>query len=257
MSPKFSLSVYGEILASAKSAGYKFIDFSALNIGMHSCSLGSKCLLRHDIDVDLSAAFEMAKIEHDLGVSSTYFLMLRSPVYNLMARHNHALVKSILDLGHSIGLHYDQGFDQLRGLTSTQTTALLEGEAQWLEQQFSCPVAAVSFHQPSSAVLQGKISTGNRVNTYDRDRLAGFEYFSDSNRNFSLLSESNSCIRDVFEARAPQNLQILIHPMWWVYENDTTQAVWDCAISSNFGMMQKQLLETERAYGSARNFFIR
>lgn len=256
MFSKFNLSGYGEVLESAKSAGYEFIDFSALNLEVPYFSFESKCLLRHDIDVDLSAAYQMAKVEHDLGVSSTYFLMLRSPVYNLMARHNHTLVNNILGLGHSIGLHYDQGFDQLRGLACAETTELLEGEAQWLEQQFNCPVAAVSFHQPGSAVLQGKIFTGNRINTYDRDRLAGFEYFSDSNRSFPLLPENSSCIGEAFETRAPKNLQLLIHPMWWVYEDATTEAVWNRAISSNFGMMQKQLLETERAYGTPRDFVV-
>jgi len=52
-------------------------------------------LLRHDVDVDVGAALEMAKVEKSLGVSSTYFLMLRPPVYNLMSRHNHQAVKKI------------------------------------------------------------------------------------------------------------------------------------------------------------------
>src|SRR3990167_265308 len=257
MALDFNLAEYGRMFKSAKDAGYNFISFSEFESVGGRAPGKYKCLLRHDVDIDLSAAFTMANLESDLGISSTYFLMLRSPVYNLMARHNHVFVEKILDLGHSIGLHYDQGFDELRGLTCAQTKVLIEDESQWLEQQFNSRVAAVSFHQPGHAVLQGEICTGDRVNTYDHNRLAGFEYFSDSNRKFPLLQDGSSSSEAVFRGFSPRNLQLLIHPVWWVYDDATTEAVWNRAIVSNLQIMQEQLLETERAYGFTREFIIR
>ncbi len=251
----FNLFTYRDILTGAKRAGYRFIDFSSIDVAGMSILRGlDLCLLRHDVDADLAAALTMAQVERELGISSTYFLMLRSPLYNLMGRHNHLTVEKILELGHAIGLHYDQGFDLQRGLTPAQTAFALEQEAQWLESQFNTQVAAVSFHQPGPAVLRGEISTGTRINTYDRRRLADFDYFSDSNRQFPLAQLANGGITEAVAAYAPRNLQLLIHPIWWVYDDPSTEAVWDRAIHANLQTMQQQLLETERAYGCTRQF---
>jgi hypothetical protein len=253
----FNLFTYRQILIGAKRAGYRFIDFSSLDdAGMPTLRGLNLCLLRHDVDAELTAALTMAEVESELGISSTYFLMLRSPIYNLMSRHNHITVEKILKLGHAIGLHYDQGFDLQRGLTPAQTAIAIDREAQWLESQFNTQVTTVSFHQPGSAVLQGEISTGIRINTYDRSRLADFDYFSDSNRQFLLAQLTDGGITEAVAAYAPRNLQLLIHPIWWVYEDSSTEAVWDRVIHSNLQAMQQQLLETERAYGSIRQIEI-
>lgn len=69
-----------------------------------------KCLLRHDVDGGgghgLSAAYQMAKIEYDLGISSSYFMLPTAPYYedtlNFIGRS-----KAIQDMGHEIGYHND------------------------------------------------------------------------------------------------------------------------------------------------------
>lgn len=256
MAQIFSLSTYRDMLVGAKRAGYSFIDFAAIDGCSAPMMSGRQCLLRHDVDADLSAAFVMARVERELGISSTYFLMLRSPLYNLLGRHNHAVVEKILGLDHAIGLHYDQGFDLQRGLTPAQTAVGVEQEARWLESLFNTRIAAVSFHQPGPAVLEGEINTGTRINTYDRSRLAAFDYFSDSNRQFPLAQLAGGGITEAVAEYAPRDLQLLIHPMWWVYDDNSTEAVWDRAIHSSLQTMQQQLLETERAYGAARRFSI-
>ena len=241
------------MLTRAQEARYRFVLFRDVADGASAANQELACLLRHDVDADLSAAAELARAERELGVSSTYFLMLRSPLYNLMGRHNYLLAETLLSLGHEIGLHYDQGFDAKRGWTLQQTADAVEAEAEWLERQFGTRVSAVSFHQPGPAVLQGRVTTGSRINTYDRERLAAFDYFSDSNRQFPLGQKS---IEDAIAAHAPRNLHLLVHPIWWVYDDPTTEAAWDRAIHSNLQAMQHQLLETERAYGSRRRFAI-
>lgn len=253
----FNLNTYRELLVNAQKAGYNFCDFSVITGNkIPILSKSNICLLRHDVDADVSAALVMAKLEQQLEVASTYFVMLRSPLYNLLGRKNHCMVEEIINLGHSIGLHYDQGFDSIRNWSLTQTAAAIEEEAQVLEAQFNTKVTAVSFHQPGSAVLQGNIDTGFRVNTYDRQRLAEFEYHSDSNRQFKLAEFAKGNIADSVASLRPNNLQLLIHPIWWVYDDPTTEAVWDKAINSNLQKMQEQLIETERAYGLPRQFDI-
>lgn len=243
------------MLARALETGYRFIQYRDLAGPRRVIGDRPECLLRHDVDADLSAAVAMAAAEQELGVSSTYFLMLRSPLYNLMGRQNHVHAETLLTLGHEIGLHYDQGFDAKRAWTPEQTTEAIDQEAEWMEIQFGIRVSAVSFHQPGPAVLQGQITTGSRVNTYDRNRLAAFDYFSDSNRVFPLAEKAGG-IENAIAAHAPTNLHLLVHPIWWVYEDPTTEAAWDRAVRSNLDAMQRQLLETERAYGSERRFTI-
>jgi hypothetical protein len=245
---EFNLSTYREILANGKQAGYRFMDFSEISRENPSHGGNSNlCLLRHDVDADICAALIMAQLEHDLGVAATYFLMLRSPVYNLMGRKNHMMVEEILALGHAIGLHYDQGFDAKRGWSASRTASAVGDEAKWLETQFNTDVAAV---------LQGNLDTGLRINTYDRRQLSGFDYFSDSNRQFPLVQLAKGNISNAVAALSPRNLQLLIHPVWWVYDDPSTEAVWDRAIYSNLERMQEQLIETERAYGDSRQFRI-
>ena len=236
------------MLDYALKVGYQFVLFNEIpQTGDHS----KICLLRHDIDADMWAALEMAKVEAALGIRSTYFIMTRSSVYNLTARHNHAMVQEIISLGHGVGLHYDQGFDP--GIHKTESE-WISIEAEWIEQSFNITVDVVSFHQPGPAVLQGKVDTGKRRNTYNPSHLPGFQYYSDSNRQFALLSsfEVQRSIADAFENIQPASFQLLVHPMWWVYEDESTEVVWDKVIENNFEMSQKQFLKTERAYGYRR-----
>ncbi len=254
---RFNLATYCDLLKRGISAGYKFIGFPEVDHSGQAVSRHANlCLLRHDVDADIAAALIMAKIERQLDVSATYFFMLRSPLYNLMGRQNHIMVEEILDLGHSIGLHYDQGFDAQRNWSTARTATAIEEEAQWIATQFDTKVSAVSFHQPSSKILQENIDTGALINTYDHRRLINFDYFSDSNRQFKLADLAMGDIPNSMSAFSPRNLQLLIHPMWWVYEDRSTDAVWNCVIKSNLQRMQEQLIETERAYGSPRLFDI-
>lgn len=241
----FNLKTYQKLLSSLLDNNLTFISFDKNMIVKEDNSI----LLRHDIDADLFAACEMAKIENRLGISSTYFLMLRSPVYNLFSRHNQDFVREILDLGHDIGLHYDQGY---RPKTNRSDAELIEIESRVLEDVFEVSINSVSFHQPGAAVLQGQVSTGEMINTYDTTLLNKFEYFSDSNRQFGLLDYFSSSTPNCYD----QSFQILIHPIWWVYDDRSTFDVWDKTILKNLDLMQEQMLATERAYGSARKFKI-
>ena len=54
---------------------------------------------------DIDRAYELAKLEKELGVSSTYTVQLRNNTYNALSEKNIDLVRKIKDLGHHIGLH--------------------------------------------------------------------------------------------------------------------------------------------------------
>ena len=71
-------------------------------------------VIRHDVDGDIFAALEMAKIENELGIRSTYYILhtayyygyIKDGVffrYDCMAN----IYKEIQDLGHEVSLHTD------------------------------------------------------------------------------------------------------------------------------------------------------
>ena len=79
-SDTFSLELYEETLKKAKDLGYEFPTVSELKEGF-----GNRrrfLLLRHDIDSSPHYALQMAKLEHRLGVRSSYFVLMHSLHYN-------------------------------------------------------------------------------------------------------------------------------------------------------------------------------
>lgn len=243
---RFNLDSYKHLLNAFLTEGYKFQFFSDLR-NANSISI----LLRHDIDNDLSAALRMAQLEAELGINSTYFLMLRSPLYNVFGRENRLRVEKIIDLGHEIGLHYDQGFDEKRGFSIDRTQKALHFEAAILSQELGIKISAVSFHQPGQTVLEAKLTTDPLVNTYDKVTLSDFMYFSDSNRIFPFEKYLSSCGRSL-RTDTPSKIQLLTHPMWWVYDEENTARVWNRVFDANFRTAQQQCMETERAFGHER-----
>lgn len=237
----FSLATYEGILRSALEAGFEFVSYGA-DIDANE---GRICFLRHDIDTDLHAAWKMSEVEKKMGIKSTYFLMLRSPVYNLLGRTNFRLVQQILDNGHELGLHYDEGFlpSEDRDLNGW-----VNMEADMLASMFATQIQVVSFHQPSSRILNNEIKLDNYLNTYDKEDMAGIDYYSDSNMQFRRDPF------DIFGANGSSPVQLLIHPMWWMDEsaNSNTQQLWDKVLIDNFNREQEQIFETERAFGNRR-----
>ena len=244
-SKEFTYKGYTNLLETAVKAGYDFIEFNDAKLPTSK----KFCVLRHDIDADLNAAYEMATIEAKLGVKATYFIMLRSPIYNLFSRTNHVFVQKIIDLGHEIGIHYDEGFYAKK----KELNSLIEEEALILENMFEKKISVVSFHQPSLKVISNEIKIDKFINTYDKQDLEGITYISDSNK---VWKESTPW--DIFSQSRYIKMHLLIHPMWWMKNEDLpTEEIWSKTIISNFKREEKQICSTERAYGVERKMIVK
>lgn len=67
MRHSFTYEHYSQIISIAKSTGYKFINYEAID---HN----NRCIiLRHDIDISLEKAYQLAKLEKELNITATYF----------------------------------------------------------------------------------------------------------------------------------------------------------------------------------------
>jgi len=58
-------------------------------------------IIRHDIDLEPAYSLKLAKIEKEFGITSTYYFRATEDVFQP------DIIKSIADLGHEIGYHYE------------------------------------------------------------------------------------------------------------------------------------------------------
>ncbi len=201
MSCAFTLEHYCEILESALRAGYAFQGFHQ---PVSACAR-RVLYLRHDLDVCLEEALDMADREAELGVRATYFVLVNSPVYNLLSQDSLELVHQIQAKGHWIGLHIDPVL-----LSSVDASQVGNDVLQLIRFYGSrIPlVPVVSFHRPSASVL-GRDFTAF-VSTYSPRFFEEVKYISDSRGMWREGCPCQVLSRDLYSA-----VQMLVHPIWW------------------------------------------
>ena len=179
----FDLDHYRELLAAAKTGGYRFAFFDR-------APQRGDVLLRHDVDLSLEAAVELAELEAAVGASATYFLMKRSVFYNLSSYIGDAALTRLRELGHRVGLH-----------------------AVWpdadLDERFD-PV--VAWHNPDPDYMREPIEGAVNV----MEPRFSTNYRSDSNLHWRHGFPHDELARRQFEW-----LQLLTHPEIWVYPGAT------------------------------------
>ncbi len=176
---------------------------------------GKNLLLRHDVDMSIHRAYRLAQIESANNVHATYFFLIHSPYYNIFEGEIYDLSKQIIDLGHEIGLHFDFGFYQRRGLDRNTILEYMAFERDTLEKMFKRPISAFSFHDPSNEVLEHYTDENycDMINAYSRYLRNNYSYCSDSNGYWRYHR-----LEDVLVEAKSEKLQVLLHPEWWVPE---------------------------------------
>ena len=185
MTCRFDMPHYRELLEAAKAGGYRFVKFD-------KSPEDGDLFLRHDVDLSLEAALEMAAVEHDLGVHATYFLMTESVFYNLLSPTGVRAQRQLRQWGHGVGLH------------------AVYPRAE-LDSRFD---AVLAWHNPDPDYMSDRVEGATNVMQhpyFDPDR-----YRSDSNQRWR-----SGCPHDQLAAGEFAWLQLLVHPEIWVYDGDT------------------------------------
>jgi hypothetical protein len=185
MTCAFDLGHYRELLEAAKQGGYRF--------GFFDGGPGPGLLtLRHDVDLALDAALELAELEAEAGVQATYFLMTESVFYNLASPEGRAALGRLRSLGHRVGLH-----------------------AVWpraeLDDRFD---AVVAWHNPDPEYVFTPLD--GAVNVMAPPWFAPESYRSDSNQHWR-----HGCPHEDLAAGRFEWLHLLTHPEIWVYRGAT------------------------------------
>lgn len=87
-------AVYEEFLKN----GYEVISFLEY---LKNSNREKVMILRHDVDRFPKQSLKMAKLEHELGVTATYYFRTRKTTYKP------DIINEIKNMGHEIGYHYE------------------------------------------------------------------------------------------------------------------------------------------------------
>jgi hypothetical protein len=185
MSCSFDLRHYVELLDAVRAGGYRWATFERE-------PRGGDVFLRHDVDLSLAAALELARLEAGQDVHATYFLMTESVFYNLDSEEGRSALRELRDLGHAVGQHavhpralHDERFD-----------------------------AVLAWHNPDPDYVHEPVD--GVVNVMQPPWFTKGRYRSDSNRHWR-----EGCPHDELRTGRFEWLQLLVHPEIWVYDGSS------------------------------------
>jgi hypothetical protein len=213
--PQFALSrlsrpLYLDFLEKARTLGFAFVRFQDFLPG--AGALPPRYIaLRHDIDFAPRYSVEMAELEHEHGVASTFFVLVDGQFYNPLDREIVRQLRRIQALGHEIGLHF---------AVSSSVEADLGQEVAFrlrvLRTIVGAPVRAFSQHDPVNAGAATVVLPPGHEPCVDATQVA---------RDHDLLYVSDSAMmwrRYTFDSALDQgrNLSLLAHPHSWLHPQD-------------------------------------
>ena len=175
-----------------------------------------KCvILRHNIDNNLEKALKFAKLEQSMGVCSTYFVLLTSDFYNVFSYKSTQLINAIAELGHNIGLHFDEiRYPEIKDVG--EIADKIQEETNILSHALGLKINTVSMHRPSKAVLNADLKIPGIINSYGKMFFEDFKYLSDSRRRW------REPVEEIVNSEKYSRLHILTHAFWY---NDVDKSI--------------------------------
>ena len=209
----FSIDSYIKLISDLKDLNYNFVSYNEVN------KLERNIVLRHDIDMSIDLAYDMALIERDMGVSSHYFILVRSGLYNIFEPETSDKLNKIVEFGHSVGLHLDASIycDDRSGLEK-----YAEYECKVLESVINKGVEFISFHRPVDSLLDYDQNIAGRMHTYQTKFFKDIGYCSDSKGGWYY---GHPLDHDAIKEGSA--LQLLTHPIWWNNTGNSVQTILD------------------------------
>lgn len=207
---------YRIILESIIYHGYKSVDFLTLDVEKPE----KQIILRHDIDYSLSLALEMAEIDAEYKIKSTFALLLSSPLYNPFTATNIKIIDEIKQLGHNIVLHHR--VESRR--TSEEMKQDIVRETKVMRSFFPYIQPVFIWHNLPSNNLLSNIEVPGMVNAYSATFVERMHYISDS----VLRHKPDYFLTTLGKHKF---LHLLLHPIIWMSEKDNMVAMISYALS--------------------------
>ena len=201
MTADFTVAGYKALLEEFLKRGYQVKRFA------DSEPDRKHLVLRHDLDMSVQAALPIARVERELNVVATYFVLMRSEMYNPLSLRSLRTLGDLAKLGHETGVHLDAS---LYGDDIAALDQVAARECIALETLTGQPVKILSFHRPAPSVQGLDRTIAGRHHTYEPKYFHEMGYCSDSRGGWHHGHPLEHLA--VTEGRA---LQLLTHPIWW------------------------------------------
>lgn len=162
---------------------------------------GKNVELRHDVDISLIAAYNMAETEYRNKVKSTYYIRTDCDYYNPFSIESQRMINKMKSWGHEIGIHVDvNNKDSLGNLHEY----LMTREIIFNTNKFT-------FHKNSEYTK----SLGD-IGLFINKSIVG-KYVSDSRDSFD--EEKLKFLKE------EDDYTLLIHPEWWEYSGTSEDKI--------------------------------
>lgn len=197
----FTSKQYVDLIKLLKEKDYIFTNYKEYK------KYKRPVIFRHDIDNSLEKALNIAKIEKENNIKSTFFVLLSTDFYNIFSKKSTDILKEIINLGHEIGLHFDEKRYEIRNKEELECYIIYEKDI--LEKSLGVDVEMVSMHRPSKWILENDIQFKNIINSYSKEFLHEFKYLSDSRMHW------REDVLEIIKKEEYDKLHILTHPFWY------------------------------------------
>ncbi len=201
---RFTYEAYKELLEMIKNKGYVFTDYDNYK------KVDKPCILRHDIDYSLEKAIMLAKLENNMNVHSTFFILVSSGFYNVFSKEIKEQIEELLILGHKLGLHFDETvYEQSEIDFEKYMIDRILYEKNLLESATGVDISAVSMHRPSKRFLETDLKIPGMLNSYSKEFFDDFKYVSDSRHRW------REDIEEIVKHSSYKRLHVLTHAFWY------------------------------------------
>ena len=239
----FTLYQYRHLLESLLQQGYQFLTFeqyceqkSSPHRPIASSPDSPKyILLRHDVDLKAANSLATAQIEHELGISATYY-------FRVVPQSNQPdIIRAIAALDHEIGYHYEdmalmqgdtekayahfqQQLTYFRQFYPVRTicmhgapTSQWDGKELWKHYDYRDlgiigePYFDIDFSQMFYLTDTGRCWDGYKVSV--RDKIPVFQ--DQWNAQGLVYHATNDIIHAAEQGSLPPRIMITTHPQRW------------------------------------------
>jgi hypothetical protein len=171
---------YRRLLAGAQDSGYELVSLEEW-VGSPQSGENRTLVLRHDVDQHPGSALPMARIESELGVTSTWYFRWRTA--------DDTVIRELRSRGFAVGLHYEtlsrRALAEGRGATTDiaplipESRAILKEEIALFKARFG-PIRSVAPHGDSrlpsvrnASLLRGEDCTAYGVEFDGNNAMRG------------------------------------------------------------------------------------
>ena len=231
----FTLRIYRKLLCALQQKGYNFLTFEQYCMLLPSQRPERFVILRHDVDLKAKNSLATAQMEHELGISASYY-------FRVVPQSNKPeIIRAIADLGHEIGYHYEdmtiangdvknayehftQQLAYFRQFYPVRTicmhgapTSQWDGRDLWEHYDYKQlgivgePYFDVDFSEVFYLTDTGRRWDGYKVSVRDKIPL----YQDQWTEQGLVYRRTQAIIRAVKEDRLPPRIMITTHPQRW------------------------------------------